>query len=47
MQIRLDHCQFESAHLKYAMLKLQKHYPILSTIEIAVTGESKEMNFTH
>ena len=47
-RIRLDRRRFESAHLKYAMLSIQKCYPTLSTLSITVTGEIKEtmLSFT-
>ena len=48
LRIRLDRRRFESAHLKYAMLKIQQHYPPLSTIPVSVAGEVKDtmLNFT-
>ena len=47
-RIRLDRRRFESAHLKYAMLKLQKQYPTLSALQIPVTADIKDtmLNFT-
>jgi len=47
-RIRLDRRRFESAHLKYAMLNIQRCYPTLSTLSITVTGEIKEtmLSFT-
>jgi len=47
-RIRLDRRRLESAHLKYAMLSLQRLYPELLTVPVIVTGEVKEtvMKFT-
>ena len=42
-RIRLDRRRLESAHLKYAMLRLQSRHPLTSKIPIKMTSDVSDM----